>query len=268
MKENQSSQNADNNSSSQSSASFTSESSGRRKGEYTSSSLNRYKKRKASITTVSRDRNLKKASSFHPPQVLLSNHSNRTWFDPAKPPELDRLNLSFLSSSGTLGTNSSDSSFCQTSTETSTSISSSYDTNYSLSSNYLTEINMLKHHPNKQQLAKSKQQLLKESSGSYLPRNYSTTSATDSSTCIIESSVTTETQTQDMTVQNDLKAKKCREMEREKCNYGDVYCSETSILEKGFVIDDSNFGRSGERVISGYFYASPRTQILSAAAEK
>ena len=100
-------------SSSQTSGSLTSESTGRQRREYTSSSLNRYKKRKASITTVSRDRNLKKASAFHPPQVLLSNQSNRTCFDPGKPPEMDRLNLSFLSSSGTLGTNSSDTSYSQ-----------------------------------------------------------------------------------------------------------------------------------------------------------
>ena len=67
---------------------------------------------------------------------------------------------------------------------------------------------------------------------------------------------------------DDTKAKKRREREHEKCSYGDVYCSETSIIEKGFIKDDPEMSRSGERVISGYFYASPRQQIHSAAAKR
>ena len=44
---------------------------------------------------------------------------------------------------------------------------------------------------------------------------------------------------------------------------GDVYFSETSIIEKGY-IKEENMSKSGEKAISGFFYASPRKYLESA----
>ena len=188
------------------------------------------RKRRASVSTVPRvNRNFKKASVFspkvHDPKIQSPS------------PQFDRLNLSFLSSSGTverhnwessLGSEaqSGDSYSHRTSSTTS-------DQTYSRSDSCDSNLG-----------SKGK------SHGYYSSAIEMHITASDSS--LIHSRISRT---------NSTKTRSKSGMTHES-NFGDVYFSETSIIEKGY-IKEENLSKSGEKGVSGFFYASPRKYLHS-----
>ncbi|XP_075248724.1 uncharacterized protein LOC142341566 [Convolutriloba macropyga] len=207
------------------------------------------RKRRASVTTVPRqNKNLKKASVFSPKVHV---------YDPkyqSPSPQFDRINLSFLSSSGTVDPKQN--------WEISGSTTTTSDTGDITQSGGLGD--------------SYQSQSSGTNSATESTRTYSTESCDSRIAGVktgtmppfyssaIEMHITASDSSLANSRYNSRTNSQAKAMSKSQLNLaGDVYFSETSIIEKGY-IKEENMSKSGEKAISGFFYASPRKYLESA----